>query len=97
MLYITGIVYQMLVYRSAVLQQGLYQDSRRQSGDAQHVTMADKQIQTEGNHRRASKLSSQSQTGTLQPSLSLHSTRPILGETTLNMLEVSMQKHRYAT
>lgn len=77
----------MLVYRSAVLQQELYQG---QSGDAQQVTMADKQVQTGGNHRRASKLSSYSQTGTLQPSLSLRSTRPILGETTLNMLEVSM-------
>lgn len=75
-----------------MLQQGLYQSSRRQSGDAQKATVADKQIQTGGDLDRAANPRRNSRTGALQPSLSTRSMRPILGETTLNMLEVSMQK-----
>lgn len=57
------------------------------------VVMADKQVQTGGNLERVPTLRSNSRTGTLQTSLSMRSmrsTRPILGETTLNMLEVSV-------
>lgn len=73
-----------------MFQQAQFQDSRTLSGQRQEVTVADKQIQTGGNPERASKRRSNSQTGTLQPSLSMRSTRPMLGETTLNMLEVIM-------
>lgn len=82
--------------QECVLRQGQYRGSRRQSGDAEQVTMADKQIHTGKHHKRASKLSSHPQTGTVQRSPSLRSMRPILGETTLNMLEVSMHHHRCA-
>lgn len=76
----------------AMFLQALYQGLRLQSGQRQQVTVADKQIQTGGNLGRASKPWSHTQTGTLEPSLSMRSMRPILGETTLNMLEVSMRK-----
>lgn len=73
-----------------IFQQAQCQSSRTVSGQRQQVTVADKQIQTRGNPERAPKLRSSSQTETLQPSLSMRSTRPMLGETTLNILEVSM-------
>ncbi|KAL3140610.1 hypothetical protein ABBQ32_005180 [Trebouxia sp. C0010 RCD-2024] len=72
-----------------IFQQAQCQSSRTVSGQRQQVTVADKQIQTRGNPERAPKLRSSSQTETLQPSLSMRSTRPMLGETTLNILELS--------
>lgn len=61
--------------------------------DASHrqcVSTADKQVQAGGSLERVPKLRRNSQSGTLQPSPSMRSMRPILGETTLNMLEVGV-------
>ena len=70
------------------------QVSNQQADQRQHVDVADKQVQAGSSFDRVTKprrnsQSSMVQSSTLQPSPSMRSMRPILGETTLNMLEVS--------
>ena len=74
----------------SALWQGKTQAADIPTSHQQQVTVADKQVQTGGKLERTPTLRSNSRTGTLQTSLSMRSTRPVLGETTLNMLEVSM-------
>lgn len=66
------------------------QASHADASHRQRVSMADKQVQAGGSLERVPKLRRNSQSGTLQPSPSMRSMRPILGETTLNMLEVGV-------
>lgn len=83
----------MVVSSSICTQQDMGRQQARQprhgqSSHRQHVSVADKQVQAGGSLDRAPKHRRNSQTGMLQTSPSMRSMRPILGETTLNMLEV---------
>ncbi len=69
------------------------QVSNQQADQRQHVDVADKQVQAGSSFDRVkprrNSQNSMVQSSTLQHSPSMRSMRPILGETTLNMLEVN--------
>ncbi|KAL0051795.1 hypothetical protein WJX82_002188 [Trebouxia sp. C0006] len=83
----------MLPQESQEMQQ-TRQVSNQQADQRQHIDMADKQVQAGSRLDRVLKprrnsQNSMVQSSTLQHSPSMRSMRPILGETTLNMLELS--------